>query len=266
MFIEYEHIIHSEIRKHIKGLNKSGLLAKRIMLVPKMTKNHLAKAFILAIQQIYDEDKLDLVPDEIYDYYLAIAKPDNKRATDTLPEQPEVSQEPPKGSKRGKSAPSPTKKASRGSEKAEVAVPKKKRGRPPKKKLTAKVTKPAKTTKVPKKTKVAKKAKVAKRTRKSPGNGTSKQTSSVYLPAKKTKRHEATLRSADKTGPTRAKVYADIVTDKKPRTKREIVAEMNEYYGGSEQEAIYWVGGYNGLMIALGKMVKRSDGKFVYSG
>jgi len=263
MFVAYENIVHGEIRKMIKELNRSGLLKKRIMLIPKMTKNQLATAFIQGIQQCYDDGNLDYVSDEIYDYYLSIVRPDKKQPQEPQPEVAEPPQKPEKPKGRGKRAPSPTKKASSLSENAKVAATKKKRGRP-KKKSAVKKTKPV-TKKTRGRKKVTKKATIVKKKSATPrvkrGPGRPRKHPKVKKPAS-----QSIKRSAETTGHTRAGVYARIVQDKKPRTKQEIVAEMAKLYKGSRQEAVYWVGGYNGLLIALGKMVKRADGMFVYKG
>lgn len=65
---------------------------------------------------------------------------------------------------------------------------------------------------------------------------------------------------------TRATAYAQIVSDGKGRTPKQIVEDMLKVYGSNEKQAVYWCNVYNGILLALGKMTKAEDGALTYTG
>lgn len=284
MFVDYTQVDNNEIRKMIKELNKCGALPDRIVLTPNMRKSQYVMAFIQhGIEVCHDAGTLDDVPDHVYDYYLRIAKPDN-RPPKSKAQKPKKSTKAPrsefKAEKKNNGQNHSEKiQAPKSADKDASAIKKSKRGRKPKKLPAVKKVQQTELVEANKEdnqelsAKNGANKKPLKRTRTVTKKSAvrRKQTEERRAERKRAlqaKKSREISRSVDSAAckKTRAVVYADIVRRAGPLTRQGLIREMNRRYGGSEAEAAYWVGGYCSLLIALGKMRKYKDGTFLYEG
>jgi hypothetical protein len=237
MIIDYKNIKVKELQAICRALNETELLAEPIEVKPVGQKKQvLATAFVEAIHECNDMGELNNVPDEIYDYYLAIAVPEEGDVVEEVEagveEEAEVVEDieeappPPKRGRGRKTAPqkeAPRQAPARG---------RKGKGRPKDAEKQPEATKK----------RTVGRAKVAPQQTEEP-----KEKPQVVNPRKT----------------TRAQLFVEIVSDGHPRTKKELVKEMIERYEGSTTEAPFWVNVYVGVAIAFGRMEKLANGTFV---
>lgn len=236
MIIDYKNIKVKELQAICKALNDEDLLEEPIEVKPVGQKKQvLATAFVEAIHAINDDGKLNAVPDDIYDYYLAIAVPEEGDVVEEVEEQEVVEEveEAPPPPKRGRGRKAAQAKAAP----AKQAAPARGRGRKA-------VPQPEEPVEEAKPQRPEGRARRAAATQKA-------------APAK------APKPQADSKKMTRAQLFVEIVSDGEPRTKKELVNEMIERYEGSTKEAPFWVNVYVGVAIAFGRMEKLANGTFV---
>jgi len=244
MIIDYKNIKVKELQAICRALNETELLAEPIEVKPVGQKKQvLATAFVEAIHECNDMGELNDVPDEIYDYYLAIAVPEEGDVVEEVEggveEEAEVEdgaeveedvEEAPPLPKRGRGRKAaPQKEAPRQA----PARGRKGKGRP-----RGDAEQPPEATKK----RAVGRARVAPQQTEAP-----KARPQVVNPQKM----------------TRAQLFVEIVSDGHPRTKKELVKEMVERYEGSTKEAPFWVNVYVGVAIAFGRMEKLANGTFV---